>query len=946
MNQGKNRPKGLQELVYIMLSIAITFTGLRLVVERLYEKPMTYSEIMVGLTTFWGYPKQADLQVFQIALVGVVVLYFVTKGLHKTAVKIISVNKETDKNTASQTDNTSSSFANNTQFTWKLWQVIELFICTFYGMCGLYTLISFVIKQPFGGKTGFILCIALGELIACGICIVNMRKKIDVGIKYMTKVTQLFIPLCMLGFVRFAYQYGNEEVTLFSSRKWKLFCLCLLMLGLFICLYRIWKKREGIALSSITIIAMECVYKLPQPRMNIDFFHNGEITVPMQQLLHYGKLPYIDLVPIHGFCDYSYGLLDTLFFDGSFLALNAASVVMNLCMAAFFAILFYVVCENRAFATCLTIFFVPFMTQAGMRYMMLFAMCFLLFSKHAWKDSAHFVWWYGLLCIVAIAWNPSIGGSGALAFFPIALYHLVKVVPVVFHTLTGKKEKEYLSKQMLILYGVLFALGIAFIPLFLQIVLYLKENTGTTLVANGMEMIENLSRLSDYFVPNVSEGTAEFLIKTFACLLPLLALMGAGSLLNEQSQKKRTWALALSLFIGLYVIANYAFVRYDDGLRTRVVGTFFLLLVGVYFVEFVWRQTKQMGFLVSGAFLLVASLYVSDVPCKLIAELPLAKGEVEQSEQITIMGKEVEDPIVYVDGASVGIANLGSGFISGDSLQSLKNIAYVLDTALAGENSYLDLTNAVANYVVFDKASDVKYTSGYNICNELMQQTAIAALVQNPPKLVLIAPYIKFDDATISLRSSLLYRYLLENDYKPYRYNNVIYMAREQLVPEATEDFEAFAGLMHKEVLQFLPGVLGESGVAEQLSFQDSMQPLFEEGVHGRSVSYIRVILEEKEKAKAPFERVKKVEALRKGNNIGEAETKDVELSAVDHIVLTFDSEIAGENRTISMNAYLYGDDYLFPVCSSPYWTEGFIKNVQVTSSTNDVTIKEMQYAP
>ena len=142
------------------------------------------------------------------------------------------------------------------------------------------------------------------------------------------------------------------------------------------------------------------------------------------------------------------------------------------------------------------------------------------------------------------------------------------------------------------------------------------------------------------------------------------------------------------------------------------------------------------------------------------------------------MGREVEDPVVYVTGDSVGMQSLGNGFIRGNTLQNLQNLKYVLDAELTDDRKYLDLTNAIADYIFFDAQMVLPYTSGYNISNERMQNKAIDLLRKNPPGLVMLAPFIRFDEASISLRSPLLYEYLCDAGYEPYVYQNVIYLKK------------------------------------------------------------------------------------------------------------------------------------------------------------------------
>src|SRR5262249_45918750 len=74
--------------------------------------------------------------------------------------------------------------------------------------------------------------------------------------------------------------------------------------------YRQWRldaseRTMGLAavLSSPALIAVAvfmAVPDLPPPQICWDHFHTGEQLLPWQQLCDWGKVPYVDFVPIHG----------------------------------------------------------------------------------------------------------------------------------------------------------------------------------------------------------------------------------------------------------------------------------------------------------------------------------------------------------------------------------------------------------------------------------------------------------------------------------------------------------------------------------------------------------------------------------------------------------------------------------------------------------------------
>ncbi|MBE5871481.1 MAG: hypothetical protein E7294_09510 [Lachnospiraceae bacterium] len=969
-------------IVSLLASFLTTFAAIFYLSDKLYDRLPDYPEFIAGLTTFSAYPKQADLQVIRYALIGVFVLYW----LFVLAFNIWSANFTMDKRISMCF--TVIYFATlfcifrQKEFVWDM----ILLLCTgvllaipvFWrevGKTGTFIsliLILLFMEYSFYAVYGIVnaklglslvpfLLFKAGRLVILAIVVtigfLHRFKKERVPLDKVLAFSQVLLPLGLLNFYHFDYQYeaAQDTVRLFETGRYHLFvwiCLAAMTGHEAFCMYR---RKYNVMPTSIMMIGMMKVYTLPKAVMNIDFFHNGEITVPMQQFMSYGKLPYRDLIPIHGLCDYFYGAIDYLLFDGSYLSLNASTVVGELLMICLLSIVLWFALEKKEQATLVIYLFSGFLIHtAGLRYLMLFCMFFILFSDKVRESFLIYFWWWVFLSIVAIAWNPSIGGSGAIAFLPVVLYRIYRDS---YKEVVELFDKENKSTKKLVLFGVrygfLLLFGLSFIPLFLGIVVYLKENAATTLLTNGMGMIGNFTKLQEYFVPGLTTTTDGFYLKTFLLLLPLL-LCFAGNLYGKEKQylQRKGREYAVCLFVCFYVILNYAFVRYDNGLRTGVVGLFFTILVLFFLLdgkghERVRSQSELTLFFI----ILLVCLYQMDGRIGIDKEQLGEKGYVAATQQTEIMGNMVEDPIVYVTGESVNIPNLGNGFISGNALNSLKNIDAVVDGVLGEKGSYVDLTNAIANYVIFDKASVLDYTSGYNISNELMQENAIRQIEEEQPQLILLAPFIRFDDASISLRCGKLYDHIRKAGYRPYSYGNVIYLLKNAEPAAGSEEaFEAYADLMHKEVMQYLPAVWGNAGLVQKLeesgenvqkhlTVPDLMEVEFEQPVKGEEISYIEILTQGDEKALT--KRLEEYDELTKGARTDmEKKQKEIDLGQIDHLTVSFVSDATGKEETYHFAAYLYGDRYLIPVKSSPYWTDGRIRGFEVKLESEDPDVQ------
>ena len=813
------------------------FALLSLLAKRLYADLPKYPEAVVGMTIWRGYPKQADLQVARIVLFGLPLFFLLFVLLTRLWKKYLPGRR-------------------NAAIVVFMGYMASLLMILADKKSGAAYLILTVLlaaayflhelrksDKPFGKvvETAFWLSLALSALcIGIGRFLAPVRSFWQTGMQgmyllfgiltvlcaafwkrrneeWIISLTGGVLPLCFLGFSAFTYSYteGGEEavIRLFDSRCWKGFCLGLMLILLVLALRALIRQKNGVVrdfpdqLPLLLSLAAMRSFRLPDGVMSIDYFHNGEVTLPMQQLVSFGKLPYRDLVPIHGLCDYYYGLVSELFFDGSYLSLNAAKSVGDLLLALFYALLIWYLVRNlvqRQLQPMLIWVVLPFLTMAGMRYVfaiLLLAVMFLGKKDFVLRQLYQWV----LLSILAIAWNPSIGGACAIAFLP-GLLLLIPQVPGELKAFFAGAVSRKKKLTVLGAWAALGCLGLAFLPLFLSIVSYLRENMGTTLWVNGMEMLSDTKEMRDYFLPSLAGAHNGFFLTAFGWAAG--PLVTAVLILRRQKEQLRNF---LTFLVLDYVMASYTFVRFDDGYRTGILGGItFLLLAAILYEYAAGRKPGFRARTFSLGFMLLF-LLLFDIPALFDNDLNRMEEKIEPTQEIEIMGQKVEDPIVYVSGDSVGMEHLGSGFISANALTNLQNISHVVTSQ---KGSWLDLTSAPAYEVILDLPLCLPYTSAYNISNELMQDKAISLLSDNLPEGLLLTPEIEFDEAPFSYRCYKLYRYLMQMGYVPYHYENVLYMLRSDVanaVPGAETADREFADAMHKTDQGFLPAIWGGS---------------------------------------------------------------------------------------------------------------------------------------
>lgn len=797
-------------------SFSVCFSALILIFigRIIYSSWPSYSEFVAGGTIYSGYNKKGDLTVFYLLYLLILFLFFaflfVKHSIKKVNNKENYVNQERSGN---------------------LYEYIKQMIVTFllgsFAVIALETAIGGRVlekRELLAGIRNGLLVVWLIGMILLSVISYKKKKSLKRLIQLVEVVSQFILPVSFLGYFGFYYKYQGAYIELYHSTRWKMFCLILTVLMILYQLYRVYKKKSGLSLSSIICIAVMTVMRTPEGVLSVDFFHNGEMAIPMQQLVEFHKLPYFDFDPIHGLCDYIYSGFNYVFFDGSYFSQNAGIVIALSFCAALLSVVFAVCFGDRNTALILVCIFMPFFAlKAGIRYVLFFAAFSILLSDKVRKNSAWFLWWYVLLCMLSIAYNVSIGASMAVAFLPEVLYRFIKdFIPSL------KKGKDSLlikDKKLMSFYGVLFVCGCLYIPFFMQIIRFLKENANTTIWVNGTAIF----------------GSEFKFVETFAFVIPYVCFMIL-AFSNQMKEDKKGVSAFISFLVCLFVISNYACVRYDEGLRLSVLGIFFSFILLAYFGKTFlcekWKWPLAILILMTSLFLLKNYLPIRMAPIMAIEEVP-------DEKEVLIQETLHKDPVVYVSGDSVGLGRLGTGFIQGTTLSSLQNIQTVLQNEFKGDYSsraFLDLTNKISHYVIFDIEAQYDYSSAYNISNQIMQNKAIELIKKNRPHLILLSPYIRFDEAPVSLRSPKLYQSIMQMGYKPYVYQDVMYLLDSESAFSESIDGKRMLGLLnHRTELLMLPYLWGTALGTEK----DTLDLVAEADscIKGNEIDYMEILI-------------------------------------------------------------------------------------------------------
>lgn len=823
--------EALAAALFSVLLSALTAGGISL---QYYGIWPDYTQFVAGGTVYNGYNKTGDMSMFYLLLFCMPVYFVLFLWLKRYCVNRLAKEKRdkcsyvNQKTNCVNCDNYDDCDGCNKNYVNR--HVLDFVSALLLGSFAITAIETAVAGRFVTHRTElaylrvFLIVIYWMWMLALLIWAWAKQQNIHKLIEKISVCAQVLLPFCFLGYFGFYYQYENENglIELFYSYKWKCFCVAVFVIFLFAQIYRLMKKKNDISVYALVSVATMSVMRTPEGLMSVDFFHNGEMALPMQQFVSYGKIPYFDIDPIHGLCDYVYSFFNYLFFDGSYFSQNAGIVVANLFTAAFLAVVLANCLKKRSGVVVIIWLFMPYLLEkAGIRYVFFIAAFFILLCDRVRKNNLWFFWWWILLCITGIFYNVSIGASVAVAFLPEAIYRLIKEIKKRWkqYAITHKwkdvfidipeKEKKILQSAWVVLVLV----GICFIPWFMQILRFLHENAATTLWVNGTAIF------GQEFRP----------VETFALFLPYLAVF-----VVALSGNKKAKSAFVAIAVGLFVIANYACVRYDEGLRLAVLGVVFCMICFSYFcMDYLSSKSKAVWLVL----LCLACVFLIRDYLPLRMDALVYVEQIPAQKKIEINEAMIEDPVVYVSGDSVDMKHMGSGFIQGLTLNSLKNIQFILKQENA-QDSFLDLTNKISHTVIFDLETDYPYTSAYNISNDRMQEKAIACIRKNRPRLILLAPYIRFDEAPVSLRSPELYQAILQMGYQPYIYEDVIYLLDGESNCDMAEDGKRKMGLLnHRTDMGMLPYLWGTALEDEK---ENLHEVICENGaIPGCEVSYI-----------------------------------------------------------------------------------------------------------
>ena len=771
-----------------LLSLAATALSSWLIMRVLYQRTPQYEEFVTGYTTWTAYYKQGDMTLAYLVICGIPVFFLVFAVLLRLLSRKFSwLQGSFDRKT---------EYKESFRIHYKRFETV-CFLLIFSEF--LLATVCKLLQMAFPGGAGewiegIFPVLQLLLLIPIGVISYLYCRRGRTGLmKRAVEWSQLLLPLCFLWIADYRYLYQGEVVTLYHSQKMWIACGVTAFLLLCFNIAYLYRKRKeempGIFPGSFLALAVFASYTLPKGTISgtpLEMFHYGELSEPLHQLLNFGTLPYFDTLPIHGICDYFQAAIWYGLFDGTYATFEPAMIIGCVVLAVISAAVCYYAVENKLAALlCVLLFSLLGDKYYYVRWAFAFPFVLIVFSKRVRKDFPKLLWCWTFISILSIAWNSSIGGACALASLPMVLWEGIHEKG--YRIFLRLNEKE-VRKKILPWYIPLLILGICFIPMFIEILRYIVENSTAMMETIGDILLEELTS------PFVWYATFGFVFSLLAVLIHLAGKKG-------EEKKVAFYALIFLILFNL-IIASYTFVRTQFGERGIIVTTFcnLLLILMIFLPSLRKRPSFCTAALTVFLFLCTAA----------------SKG----SNLLTMPGNvftvgEIPETYVYAPVEETGIEGLGDIFITEEQKEELMNLDELVN-GLCADLKFVDMTNQISHYNILDKKNLLPFSSTYNTNNKGLQIRAIEVLKEIQPEIIVVSPAWIHDAGSLSTRNYYLYQYLAAN-YTPCKYENIIFLTNSDEVREQFEPaYDEFGEIMHIERLNKLPFAWGNEYLEEQ----------------------------------------------------------------------------------------------------------------------------------
>ncbi len=844
----------------VILALITTYLAVILLKESIYDQATTYNSLVSGTISYYDYYKAGDKNIIYLFLFGTAAGYYfwtlminVVKKyeLHREisfygicGVMLLGVyqmlNHTFGKKHLVCFGMLMVLLALCVKMKERLYASLQFLIYSEILGTSLVMLGSkaymYVKGQEFTGYTKLLFLVQCLLLLMSVIFAALYGRKISnsTGNKIVFLI-QMATPIWLVWYTVFLYKYKGNLVVQYPSGV--LFALWVAVFG--VTLFKNVKKYRKhdfkkicTASGALEVAAMFTYMKIPVGMIQTEpiyMFHYGEYEVSTQQLFSYGKLPFFDYFPIHGLCDYYFGMVNRIFYSGTYATFEAALIVGSAILVG--ALAWVLKKSTKNHTILLVMFFGLFNFNPGydlyyIRWVMVLPYLFILNLKSIYKTEAGRVWLYVMLSILAICWNPSIGGSLAIAMLVGMYQDILRVVKRIGCFVMGKREEACLTKKFWISYGIMLVTGCGFLYPFYKIVKYIllhMENLG---IVNSNPLLYALQRYGLRDALGLETLEENYFYILFAFLIPLVLLFIIKRIVTKES-KALMRSLVLETIVFTFLMTNYIFGLIGEGERAFIYAGILMLFVLCVLAETPVENRYHYVKLV-----LIFVLFMAIKPVNITDYI--------NTEENFANIKEISESAVYVgdDEKETNISQIQNSYMNQEGLDYLNHLNELLGM-IGDKNQLFDMSNMVSTNAILDLDFMTPYSSAYNMYNETMQKHVVEILRERKPKLVLLSPYFS-DSRPLAVRDYWIIRYFTEENYQPYVYEDILFLARKDVeVTLGKKAFETYAEFITPSQLENLAFYWGDEQIKEK--YISESEKLFLEYTNVEAGKYIDV---------------------------------------------------------------------------------------------------------
>ena len=469
------------------------------------------------------------------------------------------------------------------------------------------------------------------------------------------------------------------------------------------------------------------------PQISPDDYHFGEMLLGWWSYLH-GAIPYVSYFPAHGLVpDDLSAFISFIFYDGTAGSFAEAQRLGFALMAFFTFISVYRLCGSAGLAFISTFFISGYLT-----WLFLAPFVCLWFSQTLRANPARWLSIWLLTIPVVILGVPGQGLVLVAAFGVIAVQ-----MTWAFWRSTEKRAWRDIGICLTLL--IILMLTTPLVSMLLGAVGYVLENGAINQVAYGIPWTQSWN--------SAAKSGLVFEMVRMSWVVVALACLGIMyvSVKNFVVHKNIFFA-AVVAFLFIMFLIPYSMGRVDSGAISRPGGvSIFALSLLLPLVA--WHLLKSANRALLVLLIACLSATLNFAPLFLSSLISAASAQVSIS--------------VLKNGADVGLPSMGKATVEDAHWDRLTRLSRFLNSQLAPDASYLDLTSRNAQYFYLNRRPMMAVTAPYNMASSSQQKDAVRQLSLNVPSIALLeGGNIVWDGGGLALRNPFLYRFVMDN-YTP-----------------------------------------------------------------------------------------------------------------------------------------------------------------------------------